>query len=112
MITCKLYGHNYVNEVQVTAQIFFPREKFCFTDVLPSGYAIESIIEAGGAHGIVLKNGIEIARHYYEHDPTAHYLNERRVVMLAIFHALKKAVGAYTPWGALTGIRPSKLVRE
>jgi coproporphyrinogen dehydrogenase HemZ len=39
-------------------------------------------------------------------------LSPGRVLMLALYHGLQQAVGAYTPWGALTGIRPSKMVRE
>jgi len=32
--------------------------------------------------------------------------------MLALYHALQKIKPTVTPWGALTGIRPSKMVRE
>jgi len=32
--------------------------------------------------------------------------------MLVLFHALQEAIGAITPWGALTGVRPTKMVRE
>ncbi|MCL2500915.1 MAG: coproporphyrinogen dehydrogenase HemZ [Defluviitaleaceae bacterium] len=38
-------------------------------------------------------------------------LSPRRVLMLALFHALQKIVPTDAPWGALTGIRPSKMVR-
>ena len=32
--------------------------------------------------------------------------------MLALFHAMKQCFDTYTPWGSLTGIRPSKMVRQ
>ncbi|MCL2605450.1 MAG: radical SAM protein [Defluviitaleaceae bacterium] len=38
-------------------------------------------------------------------------LSPRRVLMLTLFHALQKVVPTDAPWGALTGIRPSKMVR-
>ncbi|MCL2224714.1 MAG: coproporphyrinogen dehydrogenase HemZ [Defluviitaleaceae bacterium] len=112
MITCAV-RHEFVNEVQVTAQVFFPGEKFSFADTIAeTGYSVESVLEAHGAVGFVYKDGVEIARHFFEFVPDVNYLNERRAVMLALFCALRKVFSVETPWGALTGIRPSKLVRE
>ena len=137
-ICCILRGHEFRNEVQVVAQIFFPGAKFHFQEFAEnraknsaeasqssdapcdsracSRYCIESFFEGEfegeyRACAIIYKNGAEIAREIFEGRPEA-WLNSRRVLMLAVYHALQKAVGAYTPWGALTGIRPSKLVRE
>lgn len=36
----------------------------------------------------------------------------KRQVKLALYHALKRASGYHPPWGALTGIRPTRLVYE
>ena len=111
MITCVLKNHGFRNEVQVVAQVFFPGAKFAFLDdVADAGFSVVSEIVAGGAKGFVYENGV--CRAEYLFDSTADYLNERRIVMLALFHALKTAVPTDTPWGALTGVRPSKPVRE
>lgn len=37
---------------------------------------------------------------------------EKRAVKLATFEAMRKVFPAHTPWGSLTGIRPTKLYRE
>lgn len=37
---------------------------------------------------------------------------EKHAVKMATYLVLKKALGKQMPWGALTGIRPTKLVRE
>ncbi|MCL2217998.1 MAG: coproporphyrinogen III oxidase family protein [Defluviitaleaceae bacterium] len=120
---CVLIGHKHVNEVQTVAQVFFPGERFNAVKVqyrphtyLEAGYTIESWLEEEAAYASVYKDGEFVAGHKWpfccDDIKPGKYLTERRVIMLALYHALQKAVGAYTPWGALTGIRPSKLVRE
>ncbi|MCL2199481.1 MAG: coproporphyrinogen dehydrogenase HemZ [Defluviitaleaceae bacterium] len=106
MITC-ICRHGYINEVQVTAQVFFPNEKFAFAEEITNdGYTVVSHLE----NATIYKNGTEVSRFSFTGE--ARSLNPRRVVMLSIYHALQKAVPTIAPWGALTGIRPSKLVRE
>ncbi|MCL2577229.1 MAG: coproporphyrinogen dehydrogenase HemZ [Defluviitaleaceae bacterium] len=113
MITCILRNHDFINEVQVTAQVFFPGEKFAFTNAISeTGYTVVSDFEPGGAHGFVFENDVRLSHYFFKYDNNVSYLNERRVVMLALFHALRRVIPMHTPWGALTGIRPSKLVRE
>ena len=113
MIYCFLRNHNYVNEVQVASQVFFPGEKFAFVEnISETGFTVESMIKNDNtANTVIYENGIEISRYIFRGE-NEKYLNIRRIIILSIYHALQKAVGAHTPWGALTGIRPSKLVRE
>lgn len=113
MINCVLRNHNFVNEVQVITQVFFPWEKFAFTEaVANAGYTVESLWEADTARAVVYKDGEELSRYVWCGGMGKREFNPRRVVMLALYRALREAIGTYTPWGALTGIRPSKLVRE
>lgn len=37
---------------------------------------------------------------------------EKRALKISVFRAMKNISGAYTPWGSLTGIRPTRLYRE
>ena len=37
---------------------------------------------------------------------------EKRAVKIAAFRCMKKLFDAFTPWGSLTGIRPTRLLRE
>jgi len=135
---CILVGHDFINEVQTVTQVFFPGEKFSFIcegmgsgfektsvgnvlkvtrpegflDTYPSGYAIRTVMTETAAQASVIHSGGEIARHELPLDTLPLHLTPRRVLMLALYHALQEAIGAHTPWGALTGIRPSKMVRE
>jgi len=133
-VSCVLRGHGHRYEVQVVVQVFFPGARFCFREhvseaegSLEGGYCVESFFDGeNAACAVVYKDGAEIARKRFDADefnnaarsvdvgknPKSNFLNPRRVLMLAVYHALQTAVGAYTPWGALTGVRPSKPVRE
>ena len=113
---CHLKNHNYKNEVQTTVQLFFPNTGCTFCAQMPPvGYFVETEITDPVAICRVFEDGVlvnetSISRKLREIEVLQ--LPMRRVLMLAIYHALQKVVGAYTPWGALTGIRPSKMVRE
>lgn len=138
IIGCVLVNHDFVNEVQTVAQLFFPGARFSFicegqgsgfektsvgnvlkvtrpegfVDTYPQGYVIRTVMDETTAQAHIIHNGSEITRYELPFEALPLYLTPRRVLMLALYHALQKAVGAYTPWGALTGIRPSKMVRE
>ncbi|MDR0272319.1 MAG: coproporphyrinogen dehydrogenase HemZ, partial [Clostridiales bacterium] len=104
-----LCHRDFMNEVQVATQVFFPGETFAFVEtVAESGYTVEFSTDTA----VVYNNGTEIARYFFCGEDGEKFLTAKRKAILTVYHALQKAVGAYTPWGALTGIRPSKLVRE
>jgi len=115
-MTCILLNHNYINEVQTVTQLFFPGNSFTSVNKRPNqyspGYVIETYVDEKTASAKVIKDGVAVAEHVLSVDALPLHLSPRRVLMLAMYHALQSAVGAYTPWGALTGIRPSKMVRE
>ena len=115
-MTCILLNHNFTNEVQTVTQLFFPGDSFQFLPAVPAdyppGYVVQTEMTENAAIAHVIKDGKTIAKHSLPLDSLPIHLSPRRVLMLAIYHALQGAIGAYTPWGALTGIRPSKMVRE
>jgi len=98
----ELINHNFENEVQTVTQLFQANDD----------YIAKTEITENTAKAWIVKNGITIAEHALPLNALPFYLSPRRVLMLALYHALQQAIGAYTPWGALTGIRPSKMVRE
>jgi oxygen-independent coproporphyrinogen-3 oxidase len=122
-----MVGHRYVNEVQTIAQVFFPFEKFeiierelsvcdCSSGHSPAPCVIITGFENETVWARIYINGEEASSHSIalsEPEIAASGLSPRRVLMLALFRALQEAVGADVPipWGALTGIRPSKMVR-
>jgi len=115
-VTCYLINHNYVNEVQTVAQLFSPGNCFVYASTppaqYPSGYIVETYVFENFVSAIIIKDGNGIARHNTYFCELPLHLSSRRALMLAVYHALQNTIGAYTPWGALTGIRPTKMVRE
>ncbi|MCL1786357.1 MAG: coproporphyrinogen dehydrogenase HemZ [Defluviitaleaceae bacterium] len=111
-----LVGHQFVNEVQTVTQLFFPGEGFKHVQGMPAdmpkGYGVVAEMTADAAVATVLLDGKKIGTHTMPLTGLPLHLSPRRLLMLALYHALQQAVGAYTPWGALTGIRPTKMVRE
>lgn len=116
---CVLIGHNYINEVQTVAQVFAPggaansvKLHFQATQRLEVGYTVETVIGEDEAAAFVYKDGSLVSEYTWLFSEMTEFLNKRRVLMLCMYHALQRAIGVHTPWGSLTGIRPSKLVRE
>ena len=113
MIFCVLYGHNYTNEMQVTAQVFFPNERFTFCDEIPAeGLAVVGCVR-GCCIGEMYRDGKKISSYSLEIPDSDEKAEKtvKRTLMLAVFYALKEATGLPTPWGALTGVHPAKQVR-
>jgi len=116
ILVCILENHDFVNEVQTVTQLFFPGAKYEFVNSpiveYPNGYVIKTSIVCNTASACVQKDNCIVAKHSLSLEELPLYLSPRRTLMLSLYHALQAAVGAHTPWGALTGIRPSKMVRE
>jgi len=115
-MTCVLLNHNFINEVQTITQLFFPGDGFRFVSEplaeYPPGYVVQAEISESAAMAQVYKDSILTSEYSLPLDSLPLHLSPGRVLMLALYHALQAAIGAYAPWGALTGIRPSKMVRE
>ena len=125
-VSCVMVGHNYRNEVQTVAQLFFGQKKVelvergweystpgmrCINDL---GTEIITWVDEAAAHTVVEVDGLENARcsvSLTQADIIRAGLSARRVLMIAMFRALQEVNPRVTPWGALTGIRPSKMVR-
>lgn len=113
-------NHGFINEVQTVSQMFFPNERFFSCEVgagsgtAQGGDGMYAVTELGadGVRASVYANGQMLSDYTYPFSKDTAYLGKRRMMMLAFYHAMQIAVPVYTPWGALTGIRPSKLARE
>lgn len=106
-----LKGHAYENEIQTITQIFFPNEKFIrLESPPPSGMAAVSEVEDGHCHSSLFVDGRVVSENIVDisGDETPEL---KRKMKLAMFDLLKVYTGQETPWGALTGIRPSKIAR-
>ena len=123
-------NHKYIDEVQTVAQIFLPHARFKVGSF--NGFRHDINIEPATERATYPKQACyissffecdKVCAEFCEHGKTPEryelhitcqlsFLNEKRIAMLAVYHLLQKVVGAYTPWGALTGVRPTKMVRQ
>ena len=120
---CSLAGHSYIKEVQTITQVFFPGKKFrhqfvsgtdekfdylCEQTCDTPHYTVASRLTSNESNAAIFYDGKKVSEYSYKNPE----LSNKRVVMLTLYHALQSAIGLITPWGSLTGVRPSKLVRE
>ena len=109
-IFCVMKDHDYFHEMQVITQIFFAHAKFVLADdISQEGYTVYGLKDKTSCTGELYFNGEKVASRTLKCIGEA--LPEKRVMMLALFYALKEVINKPTPWGALTGVRPAKQVR-
>jgi len=132
-----IINHTYINEVQTITQIFFPNAKFNIQCLSEQEYLLSRLSSSQPLlYPIPLRTEYFIVSRLTETDCmnevyrfggslidcdiigsntvnlAANGMPVRRLLMLALYHALQQVFNRQVPWGALTGIRPSKLVRQ
>ena len=126
---CLLDGHGYFYDIQTIAQIFYPNERFIRVENTGmTGLTAVSALTPGGCRGALYLNGCpqqesimplpedtgdieDSVTHMPVADNVSRTQEIRRRLMIALFLAIKAYTGINPPWGALTGIRPSKMAR-
>jgi len=128
---CLLAGHRYIYDIQTITQIFFPNERFIqVEEVTAPGLTAVSELTAAECRGALYLDGLlkqesvmplpEISAEtaglvthtpVTDGDDISGGQEIRRRLMLTLFLALQVYTGQKPPWGALTGIRPSKMAR-
>ena len=105
-------NHSYRYETENVVRIFFPVEKIIITDTLPdasSDYIITERKESDGA--VFMGCSIYINGRNMKVEKKVSVDEELQLAQI-IFEILSDITG-YTPsWGVLTGVRPSKLMRN
>jgi len=105
-----LKGHAFENEIQTVTQLFYQNEGFLPADgVAPEGVTAVSALEGGTCRSQIFVNGVLMGEDVTVIAPSPEY-TVRQYVKLSMFDALVRATGFTPTWGALTGIRPTKLV--
>ena len=114
-----LLGHTYKYECEKVCRIFFPTEKIVFSETR------EGIGAAGDR--VVTEKTVTDGRTVYTctatvngrtetasvaEDPAQAELIEENALAVAMVRALHALTGVIPPWGVLTGVRPSKLMRK
>ncbi len=115
-----LRGHTYKYESEKVCRIFFPTEKIVFRegegsadDAADPRRVIAEKTEADGAVTYVCRAFIDgkTAEARVEETPAYAELIEENALAVAMVKALSQITGVTPPWGILTGVRPSKLMR-
>ena len=102
-----LEGHDMMNAVQTTVQIFMPNEKYKpVENVQEDGITVKSSVMGNGTTAQLYENGSLIC----EKTETADGVTMQHAVRSAVYHMLKEKTGQHFPWGMLTGIRPAKTI--
>lgn len=107
MIYICLEGHDMMNAVQTTVQIFMPNEKYKPVDsIQEDGITVKSSVMGNGTTAQLYENGSLIC----EKTETTGGVTMQHAVRSAVYHMLKEKTGQHLPWGMLTGIRPAKTI--
>ncbi|MDR1914789.1 MAG: coproporphyrinogen dehydrogenase HemZ [Clostridiales bacterium] len=109
-------GHNFIYDIQTISQIFFANEKFTKVESPSSiGFTIVSSLTDTKCIGELYKNGIllesRVSLRHRRQSETDLLQEIRRELTTTLYLALQAYTAIEPPWGALTGIRPSKMAR-
>ncbi|MDE6781401.1 MAG: coproporphyrinogen dehydrogenase HemZ, partial [Ruminococcus sp.] len=108
-----LIGNSFKYETESTLKMFFPTEKFRFSDDIKNA-AGESFVIAGTEQKRIYTD-IKINGRTFHNEkniPTDDMKYTEHELCRMIYHILSNALGIRPPWGLMTGIRPVKKVTE
>jgi oxygen-independent coproporphyrinogen-3 oxidase len=107
-----LFGHSFINDIQAVSQIFYPNETFEPVDEpVAAGVTVVSVLEEHRCRGMVYRDGSFLAAAHWAPEETDEK-TLRRELANALYDALREATGQHPAWGALSGVRPTKIVHE
>ncbi|MDE6501484.1 MAG: coproporphyrinogen dehydrogenase HemZ [Ruminococcus sp.] len=108
-----LIGNSFKYEIESTLKMFFPTEKFQFSEEIDNATG-ETFIVAGTETDRIYTD-IKINGQFFHDEKNISTddmkFTEHELCRL-IYHILSKATGKTSPWGLMTGIRPVKKVTE
>jgi len=125
---CVLHGHENIYDIQAITQIFFPNEKFIQVNTIDNpGLTAVSSLSSHDCSGALYFDGCSMKQ--FDLPLSSQCKSEglvartplidgaegsqevRRRLMMSLFLACQAYTKQDPPWGALTGIRPSKMAR-
>lgn len=110
----------YRNDIAEEIRLFFGQVELCDTGdgAAPDALLIRANLTLDTEKGMVHAEASAEGQRQEERQPlpaqdrlTVKRM-EKRVVKIAVFRLLQRLYPTFTPWGSLTGIRPTKLFRE
>ncbi len=106
-----LKNHNEEYAVREIVNAYFPKTKIVFSDEEPkeSDYIISTYTFNGEMHTYSAK---AVLNGEFEEYSFSDKVYSKTLIKKSVSYCLEKLTGIHLPWGLLTGIRPSKIVRE
>lgn len=119
----ELTGHNYQYAAEQIMTVLFPGEKPVYGPVGPEDEDWARIrLSVGGTYAVAVtvlhragketRGESRVRACRLEEDALARDRLGQRIVKLSFFKAAAALTGQRPPWGALTGIRPARLVTQ
>ena len=108
-------GHTYTYECEKIARVFFPREKFEVKTEDGQGEGVRAVLEREGSDLVFTCRADLFGRTgtvSERMDASSLRVSEEMALARSIYKALASLTGRTPPWGVLTGVRPSKLMRK
>ncbi len=102
-----LKNHNWSDDIVSTVMMFYPNEKYVQLDS-PEGLTLLSAVEGDTAYAAFYEDGREVYRHTMP--VTDEEKSVRYGLRMSAFHCLMRVKPTKMHWGALTGVRPAKIV--
>lgn len=101
------------NDISEEIRLFLGLTDISFSEDPKADMRMEIILSESEARCELQPQGVRATVSYESsHEPLEKKRREKRAVKLAAFETLKQVFSTNTPWGSLTGIRPTKLYRE
>ena len=115
-------GHKYLYECEKIVRIFFPFEKITFADAPSDGdvdtrtvFTCERVTDEGTLYCCRAEIDGKNAEYSFTlppHAPDAMIPDGEKQLAKAMVRVFSELTGTVPPWGILTGVRPSKLMRR
>ena len=108
-----LIGNSFKYEIESTLKIFFPTEKFQFSDSIDNAID-DNFVVAGAEQGRIFTD-IKINGQLFHNEKNISNNDTKYIeheLCRLIYHILKNALKITPAWGIMTGIRPVKKVTE
>lgn len=101
------------NDISEEIRLFLGLVDISFSEETVSEMVCRVILNSDSAICELLPHNVKVSVPYTSaSDPLEDKRRKKRAVKLAVYNAMKQCFHTKTPWGALTGIRPTKLYRE
>ncbi|MCD7904513.1 MAG: coproporphyrinogen dehydrogenase HemZ [Clostridiales bacterium] len=102
-------GHSYGDDIISILQLFYPNGTYKRVDI-PTGNCVMSAVLYDNIYAVLILNGGKIG--YIEEPLPKDEAEVKKRLKLTLFKLLMGYYKIPLPWGALTGVRPAKLVSK